>query len=201
MSKSERTISFAGRASTLVLCAFALGACAEDAADEPYGNEAAEAQTEDGYDTSVAESPATETYAMNETETDTTGAAGTDRMGDDMSAAAAAGTANAQQAAATLGVSELNDLENWKITHEGQEIGEIDRIGVDRQTGELLAVVGLEGVVGINMKEVGIPLTRLEAAGDETLSTDLTKDELQQKRDIDPWDESNPDDADEEATM
>lgn len=92
------------------------------------------------------------------------------------------------QLAASFGVSELNDIENWKITNSGEEVGEIDRIGIDSRTGEMLAVVGLEGVVGANMKEVGVPLKNLKMAGDETLSTDLTKDELQRKRDIDPWD-------------
>lgn len=94
----------------------------------------------------------------------------------------------ARQFATGFGVSELNDIEDWKITHAGEELGEIDRIGVDRSTGELLAVVGLEGVVGVNMKEVAIPLKKLQKAGDETLSTNLTKEELQSKRDIDPWD-------------
>lgn len=90
--------------------------------------------------------------------------------------------------ASAFGVSELNDIEDWKIFNSGQEIGEIDRIGIDATTGELLAVVGLEGVLGVNMKEVGVPLSKLQLSGDETLSTELTKEELQQKRDIDPWD-------------
>jgi hypothetical protein len=94
----------------------------------------------------------------------------------------------ARQIASTFGVSELNDIEDWKITNSGEELGEIDRIGVDRSTGELLAVVGLKGVVGVNMKEVAVPLKSLRKSGDETLSTNLTKEQLQSKRDIDPWD-------------
>jgi PRC-barrel domain len=95
---------------------------------------------------------------------------------------------DASKMATMFGVSELNDIEDWKVTNAGTEVGEIDRIAVDRDTGELLAVVGLEGVVGVNMKEVAIPLSELKKAGEETLSTDLTKEELQRKRDIDPWD-------------
>jgi hypothetical protein len=40
------------------------------------------------------------------------------------------------------------------------------------------------------MKEVAVPLKNLTKAADETLSTDLSKDELQKERDIDPWDGS-----------
>jgi hypothetical protein len=101
---------------------------------------------------------------------------------------AAKDKASLKAMAKTFGVSELNDIEDWKIMNGGEELGEIDRLGVDRKTGEVLAVVGLEGVIGANMKEVAIPLTKLKMAGEETLSTDLTKEQLQQRRDIDPWD-------------
>ncbi|HNP36417.1 MAG TPA: PRC-barrel domain-containing protein [Woeseiaceae bacterium] len=87
-----------------------------------------------------------------------------------------------------FGVEELNDIEDWEIVNNGQELGSIDRLGIDRATGEILAVVGLEGVVGVNMKEVAIPLKDLTKAGDESLSTMLSKEQLQKKRDIDPWD-------------
>jgi hypothetical protein len=90
--------------------------------------------------------------------------------------------------AAMFGVSELNDIEDWKVTNAGTEVGDVDRIAVDRNTGELLAVVGLDGALGLDMKEVGIPLSKLRKAGEETLSTDMTKEQLQTKRDIDPWD-------------
>jgi hypothetical protein len=105
----------------------------------------------------------------------------------------------AQEMATTFGVDELNDIENWKVTNAGTELGEIDRIAVDRETGELLAVVGLEGVVGLNMKEVAIPLSSLENAGEETLSTGLSKEELQRERDIDPWDGAYTQNIDEDA--
>lgn len=108
---------------------------------------------------------------------------------------------DALQAATAFGVSDLSDIEDWKITSGGEELGEVDRIGVDRATGELLAVVALEGVVGVNMKEVAVPLKSLTKAGDESLSTSLTKDQLQQKRDIDPWDGSYSQVLEEDATQ
>ena len=193
MSTSKRTIGVAGKASTLAVFALAVAACAEETPDERFDNPAADTATEDAYESPAAGTDTADPYA-GEAVADNDMGSTMDR-GED-AAAAAIGAEDTQQIATTLGVSDLNDLENWKITNNGEELGEIDRIGVDRATGEILAVVGLEGVVGINMKEVGIPLQRLQAAGDETLSTDLTKDELQQKRDIDPWDDSDPMDVD-----
>jgi hypothetical protein len=49
------------------------------------------------------------------------------------------------------------------------------------------------------MKEVAIPLSNLEQAGEETLSTDLSKEELQRERDIDPWDGVYTQNIDEDA--
>jgi hypothetical protein len=95
-----------------------------------------------------------------------------------------------QQTLKKFGVAQLNDIEDWKIIHDGTELGEIDRLAVDRNSGELLAVVGLKGVTGANMKEVSVPLSKLQMTGSEVLTTSLTKDELQKKRDIDPWDGS-----------
>lgn len=105
----------------------------------------------------------------------------------------------ASQLTGTFGVKELNDIEDWKIVNNGEDLGSIDRLGVDRSTGEILAIVGLEGVVGANMKEVAVPLNTLQKAGDESLSTAMTKEQLQTKRDIDPWDNTYADVDDDKA--
>ncbi len=178
MSKFGRKIAAASATSALALVA--MSACAKETPDNAYDSPAA--------DTLETESTTDEqTLAMD----DQTSAMDDHTATMDDQASMATNTEDeARQFATTLGVSELNDIENWKITHAGEELGEIDRLGVDRNTGEILAVVGLEGVVGVNMKEVAIPLKNLKQDGDEALSTDLTMDELQQKRDIDPWDDS-----------
>ena len=185
MNRFGRKTAAAG---TAALAALALGACAQESPDSAYDDQVG--------DTTESESTLdNQTLAMDDSAMDTqTPATPTTTTGSQTSMGQTATGANAEdearRMASTLGVSELNDIENWKITSAGEELGEIDRIGVDRQTGELLAVVGLEGVVGVNMKEVAIPLKNLTKAEDETLSTDLTMEELQQKRDIDPWDGS-----------
>ncbi len=177
MSKFGRKIAAAG---TSALAVLALSACTQDTPDTAYEDQAT--------DTRETETTLDDQSSTLDTETSTMDSQ-TPAM-DNETPMAANAQVEARQLATTLGVSELNDIENWKVTNAGEELGEIDRLGVDRNTGELLAVVGLEGVVGVNMKEVGIPLKNLTNAGDETLSTDLTKDELQQERDIDPWDDS-----------
>jgi hypothetical protein len=134
--------------------------------------------------TALAQETADDTYDSQATDTQSQG------MESSATNPAMGAKDDPQQIATTLGVSELNDIENWKVTSGGTELGEIDRLGVDRATGEILAVVALSGVVGANMKEVAVPLKNLTKAADETLSTDLSKDELQKERDIDPWDGS-----------
>jgi hypothetical protein len=184
MSKFGRKIAAAG---TSALAVVALSACAQETPDTVYEDQASDTrETESTLDDQTYARDTETTTMDNETSSMDSR---TPTMGDQSSMAANTRD-EARQVATTLGVSELNDIENWKITHGGEEVGEIDRIGVDRATGELLAVVGLEGVVGVNMKEVAIPLKNLTKAEDETLSTDLTMEELQQKRDIDPWDDS-----------
>jgi hypothetical protein len=193
MSRSTRNISIATSAiatsaSALAMLALSGAAGAQEPADQGYDTDA-DTQMEstmEGHSTTES-TPGSTPGSTTESTTDsstysTTGA----------TAAGQAGQAGdeMQQMAATLGVSDLNELEDWKITNAGTELGEIDRIGVDRATGEVLAVVALEGVVGVNMKEVAIPLTSLEKAGEETLSSNLSKEELQKQRDIDPWDGS-----------
>lgn len=173
MSKSKGYIPVAGAASVLAIFALSGPALAQTS-DEGYDSQSQ--TTDQGYDS--------QSQTM-ESGMDTHSA-----MKDE-----------AAKAATTFGVSDLSEIENWKITSGGEELGEIDRLGVDRATGEILAVVGLEGVVGVNMKEVAVPLNSLTKAGDETLSTNLTKDQLQSERDIDPWDGSYSQVLDEEATQ
>jgi hypothetical protein len=153
---------------------------AQETADDPYDSQATDTQSMD--------TPTTGTQSMDPA---TANQAATESQGKD----------DPKQMATTFGVSELNDIENWKVTSGGTELGEIDRLGVDRATGEILAVVALSGVVGANMKEVAVPLKSLTNAGDETLSTDLSKDELQKERDIDPWDGSYSQVIKEDATQ
>lgn len=182
MSKFSRKIAAAGTALAIATLSVA---CTQETPDAAYDDQATDTET-----TMENETLAMDDEATMDTRTPTMDdqAYGETSTMDDQASMAA--QEEASQVASTLGVSELNEIENWKITSDGEELGEIDRIGIDRSTGELLAVVGLEGVVGVNMKEVAVPLKSLEPAGDESLTTNLTMDELQQKRDIDPWDDS-----------
>jgi len=86
-----------------------------------------------------------------------------------------------------LGITDLGELEDVEIVNN-EEIGEVDRIAIDRNTRELLVVVGLDGILGVNMKEVTIPISKLTRVDEDTYRTTLTKDELQQRRDVEPWD-------------
>lgn len=134
-------------------------------------------------DTNRAQSPQTQA-PQTTSPSGTTSPKGT--MSDQGAMTATGNQQDASKYADRFGVDALNDIENAEIMHEGEKIGEIDRLAVDSKTGELLAVVGLNGVLGVNMKEVTIPLSDLEPAGEDKLQTSISKEELQKQRDIDP---------------
>lgn len=97
--------------------------------------------------------------------------------------------AMANEQARRLGVEQLKDLENDSLVDsQGKVIGEVDRLGRDSASGDILLVIGLDGITEENMKEVAILIQDVTKIGEDRLQTTLTKTELQQKRDIDPWD-------------
>lgn len=95
---------------------------------------------------------------------------------------------SAQEAMQRLGIDEPNDIEGQTIVNaQGEEIGEVDRLARNQVTGEVVAIVGLQGMMGANMKEVPVPLAELRRLDQDRLQTALDKSQLQQRQDADPW--------------
>ncbi len=80
-----------------------------------------------------------------------------------------------------------DELEGKKIvTSDGEEIGEIDRVGHQSDMPqERVAAVDVGGFLGVGAKTVAIPLSELEMTSDGNLQTSLTRDELESRQALD----------------
>lgn len=91
------------------------------------------------------------------------------------------------------GLSAMNpdDLEGKAIFNtNGDEVGDVDSIKVEKATKERVAIVGIQGIIGDEMKEVAIPLSQLNVRSNgDGLETSMTKDQLEQRPDVDPLDD------------
>lgn len=98
--------------------------------------------------------------------------------------------AEADRAAQHLEVESATDLEGHAVVDpKGEKIGDIDRVAQLADTGDVVAVIGLDGVMGDNRKEVAVPLGEMKpATGEERVAVAVTKERLQQLKDRDPWD-------------
>lgn len=77
-------------------------------------------------------------------------------------------------------------LDDLKITNDaGEELGEIDEIVVDRQSGEKHVVVEIDEMMGLREKEVVVPLSKLKLHADPVrVTADYTLDELKAQEDF-----------------
>ncbi|HEX7062137.1 MAG TPA: PRC-barrel domain-containing protein [Woeseiaceae bacterium] len=72
------------------------------------------------------------------------------------------------------------------VTPDGEEIGEIDRIGQQSDMPqERVAAVDVGGFLGVGAKTVAIPLSKLEMTSDGNLRTSLTREELESQQALD----------------
>ena len=87
------------------------------------------------------------------------------------------------------------DLEGKPIFNiNGEEVGDVDSIKVEKATKERVAIVGIQGVIGDEMKEVAIPLSQLNMKPDGAgLETSMTKNQREQRPDVDPFDSAYAD--------
>lgn len=101
---------------------------------------------------------------------------------------------DATAATADLSAMDPEELEGRTIYFNGEEVGDVDSIRVEKATKERVAIIGIEDVMGANAKEVAVPLNklRLQASGDG-LETNLSKNELQTLPDVDPLDDNYED--------
>lgn len=91
------------------------------------------------------------------------------------------------------GDEQSQDLEGMDVIgSNGEQIGDIDRIVI--KDGTETAVIGIDGFIGANAKEVAVPLAKLTRAADEDkMYLNYTQEQLKALPDVDPGDFANVD--------
>lgn len=74
------------------------------------------------------------------------------------------------------------DIEGKEVLSGGAKIGDVDRVATTG--GEVVVIIGLKD----DTKEVAVPLSAVTVAADGTVSTSLTKEQLESYEDVDPLD-------------
>ncbi len=77
---------------------------------------------------------------------------------------------------------QVSDLEGMTVTNQdGEEIGDISHISQHNQSGDLYAIVGVGGFLGIGQTDIAMAIDEMEMQGEElVLTTNRTKDEIQE---------------------
>ncbi len=81
--------------------------------------------------------------------------------------------------------AKVADLKGKRIVNKsGKEIGNLDRIVADRNTGQLLGIVDVGGFLGIGGQTIALPLRGMTIHGDELVfDSDLSKEQIKRQRD------------------
>lgn len=72
------------------------------------------------------------------------------------------------------------------VSRDGEEIGDVDEVVVDGTTGQKFAVVDVGGFLGVGEKSIVVALDELQAADDDRIQSDLTRETLQTQTEYDP---------------
>lgn len=93
---------------------------------------------------------------------------------------------------------DVGDIEGKELVGaNGEELGDVDRIVIDRKTGKKMAVIGLKGLVGDGAKEVLVPLEQIRMSmDDDKVVTNLSKEALEARPDVDMGDFTELEDRD-----
>lgn len=87
------------------------------------------------------------------------------------------------------------------LTLTGEEIGEIDDVGMSASQQARVATVEVGGFLGISEKTIAIPLSDLQASGtgDDSVKTSMTRTSIEAQPEFDESDFSADDDDDDET--
>ncbi|HSP57838.1 MAG TPA: DUF6470 family protein [Halomonas sp.] len=89
---------------------------------------------------------------------------------------------SAASSSSALMSMQVSDLEGMTvINQDGEEIGEVSQISQHNQSGDLYAIVGVGGFLGIGRTEIAMTVDEMEMQGEElVLTTHRTQDEIKE---------------------
>lgn len=102
-------------------------------------------------------------------------------------------TPSGQATARSFSTMRAGDLVGQNVyAANGDRIGEIDQVVVNRSSRATAAVIGVGGFLGIGERKAVVPISQLQWRGDRIVAPNLTKESLQtatyQERDWDIFD-------------
>lgn len=88
----------------------------------------------------------------------------------------------ASSSSSALMSMQVSDLEGMTVTNQdGDDIGDISHISQHNQSGDLYAIMGVGGFLGLGQTEIAMGINEMEMQGEElVLTTNRTKDEIEQ---------------------
>lgn len=72
------------------------------------------------------------------------------------------------------------------VSSTGEEIGTIEKVGYSDQQQDKVAAVNVGGFLGVGEKVVAIPLSDLSLGTDDSITTTMDRETLEQQQEIDP---------------
>lgn len=93
---------------------------------------------------------------------------------------------------ATIDPDQIEGKEVFGVN--GEKLGDVDSVRLKASTKERVAIIGIDGIVGANAKEVAVPLRELRMMeGTDTIESDLSMAQLKERPDVDPLDDEYED--------
>jgi len=96
------------------------------------------------------------------------------------------GTETGERAAGDLAQMSPEQLKGMTVTtSDGEEIGTIEDVGYSSTRQEQVAAIDVGGFLGVGQKTIAVPLSELRMGSDDSLMTDMSRDEIQSEPEFD----------------
>ncbi len=96
------------------------------------------------------------------------------------------GTETGERAAGDLAQMSPEQLKGMTVTtSDGEEIGTIEDVGYSSTHQEQVAAIDVGGFLGVGQKTIAVPLSELRMGSDDSLMTDMSRDEIQSEPEFD----------------
>lgn len=99
------------------------------------------------------------------------------------------GTETGEQSSGDISKMSPDQLMGMTVTTEdGEELGTIEQVGYSTASQEQVATINVGGFLGVGEKIIAVPLSELQMGSDDSLTTSMSREEIQSEPEFDPSD-------------